>query len=183
MGKPLSPDRVFDFFVDELELHPAYDFFMPGPLPRYAVEAEEEVIAPMVDMYEDIAMLFGDNDFEDDESEGFDEEEVWEVGGPSIAVAEGQSFPLLALGLHIPLSVIEDLSTRLGNLEYKHGQLVQKVQVITSQMVHVTNIFEQIGTQVEQGQKTVTRRDKVIVGLTQQVQALQVAVEQMDLQI
>ncbi|GKG09501.1 hypothetical protein Tco_0338247, partial [Tanacetum coccineum] len=28
---------------------------------------------------EDIDMLFGDDDFEDDASEGFDEEEVWEV--------------------------------------------------------------------------------------------------------
>ncbi|GJU74662.1 hypothetical protein Tco_1266067 [Tanacetum coccineum] len=36
MGKPLSPDRVFDFLVDELEPYPAYDFFAPRPLPGYA---------------------------------------------------------------------------------------------------------------------------------------------------
>ncbi|GJX70559.1 hypothetical protein Tco_0307730 [Tanacetum coccineum] len=36
MGEPLSPNRVFDFLVDELEPHPAYDFFAPGPLPGYA---------------------------------------------------------------------------------------------------------------------------------------------------
>ncbi|GJZ99268.1 hypothetical protein Tco_0671819, partial [Tanacetum coccineum] len=36
MGKPLSPDRVFDFPEDELESHPAYDFFAPAPLPGYA---------------------------------------------------------------------------------------------------------------------------------------------------
>ncbi|GJX13247.1 retrovirus-related pol polyprotein from transposon TNT 1-94 [Tanacetum coccineum] len=36
MGEPLSPDRVFDFLVDELEPHPPYDFFAPGPLPGYA---------------------------------------------------------------------------------------------------------------------------------------------------
>ncbi|GJV58542.1 reverse transcriptase domain-containing protein [Tanacetum coccineum] len=36
MGEPLSPDRVFDFPVDEPEPHPAYDFFAPGPLPGYA---------------------------------------------------------------------------------------------------------------------------------------------------
>ncbi|GKF52542.1 hypothetical protein Tco_0159452 [Tanacetum coccineum] len=35
MGEPLSPDRVFDFPVDESESHPAYDFFALGPLPRY----------------------------------------------------------------------------------------------------------------------------------------------------
>ncbi|GJR18877.1 hypothetical protein Tco_0967404 [Tanacetum coccineum] len=104
---------------------------------------------------------------------------VYEVGGPSTTAAEGQSFPLPAPGLHIPPSVIEDLSTRLGNLEYGHGQLVKKVtqmsdaevaagvtireiglrvfaiegqvQVTASQMVHVADIFEQIGTPVEHG--------------------------------
>ncbi|GJS48823.1 hypothetical protein Tco_0598944 [Tanacetum coccineum] len=142
MGEPLSPDRVFDFPMDEP--HPAYDYFAPASLPGYAgnpnnnngwlaaddyslgeletmvdeqmvipavdeiaeqidvhaieevvepvVEAEEEqVIAPvvdivegpmdatMMDMEEDLAVLFGDDDFEDDASDGFGEEEVWEV--------------------------------------------------------------------------------------------------------
>nr|GEY41594.1 ribonuclease H-like domain-containing protein [Tanacetum cinerariifolium] len=36
MGEPLSPNRVFDFPVDEPDSHPAYDFFAPGPLPGYA---------------------------------------------------------------------------------------------------------------------------------------------------
>ncbi|GJS12567.1 hypothetical protein Tco_0407039, partial [Tanacetum coccineum] len=36
MGEPLSPDRVFDFPMDEPEPHPAYDFFAPGQLPSYA---------------------------------------------------------------------------------------------------------------------------------------------------
>ncbi|GKG01624.1 hypothetical protein Tco_0306329, partial [Tanacetum coccineum] len=94
-------------------------------------------------MDEDIAMLFGNDDFEDDDSKGFDKKEVWEVdeewlmapvtpppmpavpspsvyevGGPSTAVAEGQSFPLPASRLPVPPSTIKDLSTRLGNLEY-----------------------------------------------------------------
>ncbi|GKC73350.1 hypothetical protein Tco_1119233 [Tanacetum coccineum] len=129
MGEPLSPDRVFDFPVDELEPYPTYDFFAPGPLPGYAgnpnnnngwleaddyllreLEAmvdepmvvpgieevtepvaeakEEQVIAPVVgmeeeqmdalviDMEEDLAALFDDDDFEDDASDGFDEDEV-----------------------------------------------------------------------------------------------------------
>ncbi|GKA16483.1 hypothetical protein Tco_0696230 [Tanacetum coccineum] len=132
---------------------------------------------------------------------------VYEVGGPSTA-AEGQSFPLPVPGLPVPPSVIEDLSTRLGNLEYGHGQLVKKViqvsdaevaagvtigeiglrvfaiegkvQVMASQMVHAADRFEQIGTQVEQGQQTATQRDEVIAGLTQQAQA---AVQQKDSQI
>nr|GFA69066.1 hypothetical protein [Tanacetum cinerariifolium] len=36
MGEPLSPNHVFDFSDDELELHLAYGFFAPGPLPGYA---------------------------------------------------------------------------------------------------------------------------------------------------
>ncbi|GKA08252.1 hypothetical protein Tco_0687583 [Tanacetum coccineum] len=36
MGEPLSLDRVFDFSIDELEPHPAYDFLKPEPLPGYA---------------------------------------------------------------------------------------------------------------------------------------------------
>ncbi|GJR94179.1 hypothetical protein Tco_0266353 [Tanacetum coccineum] len=225
MGEPLSPDRVFDFPMDEP--HPAYDFFAPAPLPGYAgnpnnnngwlaaddyllgeleamvdeqmvvpavdeiaeqmvvpaveevaepvVEAEEEQViapvidvaeghmdAPMIDMEEDLAALFGDDDFEDDASDGFGEEEVWEVnedwlmapttpppvlavpppsvyevGGPSTAVAEGPSFPHSALGLPAPLFVIEDLSTRLGNLEYGHGQLMQRVNQVSDAGVAV----------------------------------------------
>ncbi|GJS79310.1 hypothetical protein Tco_0729191 [Tanacetum coccineum] len=168
------------------------------------VEAEEQMIAPVLDMDEDIAMLFGDDDFKDDASEGFDKEGVWEVneewlmapttpplmpavqppsvfevGGPSTTAAEGPSFPLPAPGLPIPPSVIEDLSTRLGNLEYGHGQLVKKViqvsdadvvtgvsigeigprgfavkgqvQVMASQMVHDADRWEQVGAQVEPG--------------------------------
>nr|GEZ45321.1 hypothetical protein [Tanacetum cinerariifolium] len=78
-----------------------------------------------------------DDDFSDDDSEGVEEAEVWEVneewlmapvtqppvpamqppsvyevGGPSTA-AEGPSFQLPAPGLPVPPSVIEDLSTRL----------------------------------------------------------------------
>ncbi|GKF73260.1 hypothetical protein Tco_0219592, partial [Tanacetum coccineum] len=187
-------------------------------------------------MDEDIAMLFGDNDFGDDDSEGFDEEEVWEVdeewlmapitppsmtvvpppsvyevGGPSTTVAEGQSFPFPASGLLVPSSVIEDLSTCLGNLEYGHRQLVMKViqvseaevadgiifweislrvsaiegqvQIMVSQMVQAEDKLEQVGAQVDQGQQAATQRDEVIAGLTQQVQALQTAVQQRDSQI
>nr|GEW48953.1 hypothetical protein [Tanacetum cinerariifolium] len=236
MGEPLSPDCVFDFLEDELEPHPAYDFFTPAPMPRYAgnpnnnngwlaaddyllgeleamageqmvVATIEEMDVLMIDIEEDLAVLLGeDDDFEND-SEGVDEEEAWEVneewlmapvtpplvptvqpssvyevGGPSTVVSKGPSFPHLALGLFVPLFVIEELSTRLGNLEYGHGQLVQRVnqvsdievaagvtigelgpriyalkgqvRVMASQMVHAADRWEQVGAQVEQGQQT-----------------------------
>nr|GEU98729.1 hypothetical protein [Tanacetum cinerariifolium] len=146
------------------------------------VEGDEQVIALVIDMEEDITMLFSDGDFSDDDSKGFeDEEEVWEVnqewlmalvtpppmlvvpppstyevGCPSTAVAEGQSFTFPALGFPVPPSVIEDLSTRTSNLKYGHVQLVKKV----------VDRLEQVGAQVEQGQQTVTQRDEVIFGLS-----------------
>ncbi|GKE46500.1 hypothetical protein Tco_1477758, partial [Tanacetum coccineum] len=126
-------------------------------------------------------------------------------GGLTYTTSDASSTPIERL------RVIEDLSTRLGNLEYGHGQLVKKVirmsdakvavgvtigeiglrvfaikgqvQVMASQMVHVADIFEQIGTPVEQGQQTATQRDEVIAGLTQQVSDLQTAMQHKDSQI
>ncbi|GKE64058.1 hypothetical protein Tco_1518219, partial [Tanacetum coccineum] len=245
MGEPLSSDRMFDFPINELESHPAYDFFAPALLLGYAghpnnnngwleaydyllgeleamvdeqmvvptieevvepvAEAEEEQVivpavdmeegqmdVPVMDMEEDLAALFGDDDFEDDAFNRFGEEEVWEVnedwlmapttpppmlavsassvyevGGPSIAVAEGPSFPHPAPGLPVPLFVIEDLSIRLGNLEYGHGQLVKKViQVMASQMIQVVDRVEQVGAQVEQDQQTAAQKDEPVAKLT-----------------
>nr|GEY40050.1 hypothetical protein [Tanacetum cinerariifolium] len=113
MGEPLSADHVFDFSMDEPEPHPAYDFFAPGPLPGYAV----------IDVEEDIAMLFGDDDFSDENSEGFeDDEDFWEVNKEWLMALVTP--PLM---LVIPPLMIEDLSAHMGNLEYGHGQLVKKV--------------------------------------------------------
>nr|GEW95932.1 hypothetical protein [Tanacetum cinerariifolium] len=162
-------------------------------------EAKEQVVTLVVGTDEDIIMLFGDDDFEDEDFNDDDSEDpssVYEVGGPSTMAAKGPSFPLLAPRLPIPPSVIEDLSARLGNLEYRHRKLVKKVihvsdaevaagvsireiglrvftiegqvLVMASQMVHVADRGEQIGPSVEQGQQTATQRDEEIVRLTQQ---------------
>nr|GEU90121.1 hypothetical protein [Tanacetum cinerariifolium] len=224
MGQPLSPDRVFDFSMDEPELHPAYDFFAPGPLLGYAgntnnnigwIEAdvplleelgaevdelmidpvidevaepiakgEEQVIALVIDVEEDIAMLFGDDDFSDDDSEGFEGgDEVWEVNeewlmapvtpppmpveplpstyevrGPSTAVAEGQSFTLPTPGFPVSDAEVAD-------------------------DIGIGEIGPRVSTVEGQGQQAVTRRDETIEGLSQQVQTLQAAVQHKDVQI
>nr|GEV07192.1 hypothetical protein [Tanacetum cinerariifolium] len=146
MAKPLSPDRVFDFPKDDLKPHPVYDFFAPAPLPGYAAMVDEQMVVPAI---EKVAEPVAEAGMMTSRMmiKGFDEEEAWEVneewlmapitppsvpvrqppsvyevGGPSTIVAEGPSFPHLAPRLSIPPFVIEDLSTRLGNLEYEHGQ-------------------------------------------------------------
>nr|GEY36504.1 hypothetical protein [Tanacetum cinerariifolium] len=105
---------------------------------------------------------------------------TYEVGGPSTAAIEGPSFPLPAHGLPVPPTVIEDLGTRLGNLEYRHGVLTRKmeeVQVVETQTMQVVSRLEGIETRVQQvesrldtypsGQMTVPGQD-VIAGSSEQ---------------
>ncbi|GJS78160.1 hypothetical protein Tco_0728041 [Tanacetum coccineum] len=102
-------------------------------------------------MDEDIAMLFGNDEFGDDDSEGFDEEEVWEClrgWRPSTAAAEGPSFPLPTPEIPVPPSVIKDLSTRLGNMEYGHGQLVKKMIQVSDAEVAAGVSIKEIGPRV-----------------------------------
>ncbi|GJX90667.1 hypothetical protein Tco_0343993 [Tanacetum coccineum] len=226
LGEPLGAE------VDEPMVDPVVDEIVES-----IVRVEEQMVALVMDMEGDLAVLFGDDDFSDDGlDDDEDDEEVWEVneewlmapitppmmpvmpppstykvGGPSTAVAEGHSLTLLAPGVHVPPSVIEDLCTRMGNLKYGHGQLVKKVitvsdaevadgiaigeigprvsavegqvQVMTSQMVQAVGRLEKVGTRMEQDQQDTTQRDEMIFGLSQQVQTLQAIVQHRDVQI
>ncbi|GJR72392.1 hypothetical protein Tco_0084757 [Tanacetum coccineum] len=210
LGEPLGAE------VDEPMVDPViYELVEP------IVEVKEQMVAPTMDVEEDLAVLFGDDDEsgEDDSKGPEDDEEVWEVneewlmapitphpmpfmpppstyevGAPSTDAAEGHSFTLLAPGVLVPPSVIEDLCTRMGNLECGHGLLVTKVitvsdaevadsivigeigprvsiveyhmQVVASQMVQVVSRLEQFGAHVEQGQQAATQRDETIKGLS-----------------
>nr|GEV54960.1 hypothetical protein [Tanacetum cinerariifolium] len=110
---------------------------------------------------------FEDDDFSDDDFGGVEKEEVWEVneewlmapvtpppvpvvqpssvyevGGPYTTAAEGPCFPHSTHGLPIPPSMIEDLSTRLGNLEEIGPRVFAiegQVQSMASQMVHAAD--------------------------------------------
>nr|GFB30765.1 hypothetical protein [Tanacetum cinerariifolium] len=142
-----------------------------------------------------------------------------EVGGSSTAAIEGPSSPLPAPGLPVPPTVIEDLSTHLGNLEYRHGVLMRKmeevsdaevadsiaigeihprvatvreqVHVMESQAGQVVSRLKEIETRVQQvesrvdthpsGQMAVEGHD-MIVGSSHQVQTLQTASHETELQ-
>nr|GEX04801.1 hypothetical protein [Tanacetum cinerariifolium] len=211
-GEPLGAE------VDELMVDPVIN-----ELAEPIIGVEEKMVALAIDMEEDLAVLFGDDDdSSDDDSEGPEgDEEVWEVNeewlmapvtpplmlvipppstyevvGSSTIVAEGQSLTLLAPGVPVPLSVIKDLCTRMGNLVYGHGLFVKKVitvrdaevaasiaigeigprvstvkdqmQVMASQIVQVMSRLEQVGAHVEQGQQATTQRDELITRLCQQ---------------
>nr|GEV79775.1 putative reverse transcriptase domain-containing protein [Tanacetum cinerariifolium] len=81
---------------------------------------------------------------------------IYEVGGPSTAAIEGPSFPLPALELRVPPTVIEDLSTRLGNLEYRHGVLMRKMEEVSdaevADSIAIGEIHPRVATVREQVQ-------------------------------
>ncbi|GJY28580.1 hypothetical protein Tco_0404347 [Tanacetum coccineum] len=132
-----------------------------------------EMVAPVVDMEEDLPILFGDDDdSSDDDSEGLEDDE--EVGGQSTTAAEGHSLTLLASGVLVPQSVIEDLYTCMHNLEYGHGLLVKKVITVSDDEVADSITIREIGPRVSavEGQVTVQHRDV-------QIQQLQTLVAEM----
>nr|GFA37106.1 hypothetical protein [Tanacetum cinerariifolium] len=142
-----------------------------------------------------------------------------EIGGPSTAVVERPSSPIPAPRLHVPPTVIEDLGTRLGSLEYRHRVLTRKmeevsdaevadniaireihpreatvgeqIQVMGSQTGQIMSRLKEIETRVQQvksrvnthlsGQMAVQGHD-VIAGSSQQVQTLQTALHETELQ-
>nr|GEY55612.1 hypothetical protein [Tanacetum cinerariifolium] len=120
---------------------------------------------------------------------------TYEVRGPSTAAVEGSSAPFPAPGLPVPPTVIEDLSTRLGNLEYRHGVLMRKMEEVSDAEVadniaigdihpRVATVEEQVDSRVDtylSGQMAVPGQD-VIAGLSQHVQTLQTALHGVELQ-
>nr|GFA88443.1 hypothetical protein [Tanacetum cinerariifolium] len=120
---------------------------------------------------------------------------TYEVGGPSTAPIEGPSFPLPVPRLPVPPTVIEDLGTRLGNLEYKHRVVTRKMEEVSDAMVadsiaigeihpRVATMGEHVESQVDtypSGQMTVSGQD-VIAGSSEQVQTLQTALHETELQ-
>nr|GEZ10741.1 hypothetical protein [Tanacetum cinerariifolium] len=89
-------------------------------------------------------------------------------------------------------TVIEDLSTRLGNLEYRHGVLLRKMEEVSdAEAGQVVSRLKEIETRVQQvesrvdphpsGQMAVQGHD-MIVRSSQQVQTLQTALHETESQ-
>nr|GEV66928.1 hypothetical protein [Tanacetum cinerariifolium] len=97
---------------------------------------------------------------------------TYEVGGPSIAAIKGPSFPLPTPGLPVPPIVIEDLGTRLGNLEYRHGVLLRKMEEVSDAEVadsiaigeihpRVATVREQVHVMESQAGQVVSRLKEI----------------------
>nr|GEW30451.1 hypothetical protein [Tanacetum cinerariifolium] len=120
---------------------------------------------------------------------------TYEIGGPSTAIVERPSSPLPAPRLSVLPTVIENLSTRLVNMEYRYGVLVRKIEDVSDAEVadsitigeihpRVATMEEQVESRVDthpSGQMAVQGQD-VIAGSSQQVQTLQTALHETELQ-
>nr|GFC25757.1 hypothetical protein [Tanacetum cinerariifolium] len=84
--------------------------------------------------------------------------------------------------------MIEDLGTRLGNVEYRHGVLTRKMEEVSDAEVadHIAigEIHPRVATMGEQVQvvETQTVQVDVIAGSSEQVQTLQTALHETELQ-
>nr|GEV90038.1 hypothetical protein [Tanacetum cinerariifolium] len=121
MGEPLGAE------VDEPLVDSVND-----ELAEPIVEVEEQMVAQVMDIEDNLVMLFGvEDDSSDDEFDGPEgNEEVWEMHEKwLLAPATPPSMPVMPSTEY--LRVIEDLCTPMGNLEYGHGLLVKKVMMMS----------------------------------------------------
>nr|GFA86208.1 hypothetical protein [Tanacetum cinerariifolium] len=112
---------------------------------------------------------------------------TYEVGGPSTAAIEGPSFRFLAPGLPVPPTVIEDLSTRLGNLEYRHGVLMRKMEEVSdaevADSIAIGEIHPRVATVREQVQVMESQTGQVVSRLKEiKTRVQQTALHETELQ-
>ncbi|GKD57527.1 hypothetical protein Tco_1290914, partial [Tanacetum coccineum] len=56
---------------------------------------------------------------------------TYEVGGPSTATPVGHPLTTMTSGVATQPQVIDDLCDRMSNLEYRHGELVKKMVIVS----------------------------------------------------
>nr|GEX47493.1 hypothetical protein [Tanacetum cinerariifolium] len=149
IGEPLGAevdDLIVDPVIDEL-VEPIVEVEEQMVSPVVYMMRE---LAKLFGIVAKQALLFGNDNFSDDgPNDDEDDEEVWdvnedwlvapvtltlmlvmslpstyEVGGPSTAAAEGHSLTMLAPGFPVRLSMIENLCTRMDNLESDAGHCI-----------------------------------------------------------
>ncbi|GJV52408.1 hypothetical protein Tco_1448149 [Tanacetum coccineum] len=170
MDEPLGAE------VDEPLVDPMID-----ELAEPIVEVEEQMVALVMNMEEDLAMLFGvEDDSSGDDFEGpKGDEKVWEMDEEWLmAPVMPPLMPVMPPTEY--LRVIEDLYTRMGNMEYGNGLLVKKVMTVSDAEVADSIAIREIRPRIY----AVEGHVQVMASqMVQAVQTLQAAVQHRDVQI
>nr|GEY50156.1 hypothetical protein [Tanacetum cinerariifolium] len=141
MDVPLLLDHAFDFFAVELvpglaEAPDNQNGWIEWDVPLGG-EIDEPMENPGFDEEEEL------NEFMDDEVEEWLMAPVtppratvtipitYEVRGPSTAIPVGHPLTTMASGVATQPQVIDDLCVRMSNLEYRHGELVKKMEIVS----------------------------------------------------
>nr|GEX47541.1 putative reverse transcriptase domain-containing protein [Tanacetum cinerariifolium] len=170
---PAAPDGFAPQWIGEHDLNNNNGWI------EWDVPLGGEVDKPMVDPEFNEEVMGDDDDWEDDVQwlmapvtpprATVTVSSTYEVGGPSTVAVEGPSAPLPAPGLPVPPKVIEDLSTRLGNLEYRHGVLMRKMKEVSdaevADIIAIGEIHPRVATLEEQVQVMESQAVQVVSGL------------------
>nr|GEX46259.1 putative reverse transcriptase domain-containing protein [Tanacetum cinerariifolium] len=149
MDVPLLLDHAFDFFVVEPVSGLAEALDNQNGWIEWDVSLEGEMDEPMENLgFDEEEEL---NEFMDDDQD--EEVKEWlmapvtppratvtvpstyEVGGPSTATPVGHPLTTMASGVATQPQVIDDLCVRMSNLEYRHGELVKKIEIVSDAKV------------------------------------------------
>nr|GEV48689.1 putative reverse transcriptase domain-containing protein [Tanacetum cinerariifolium] len=145
MDVPLLLDHAFNFFAVEpvpglAEALDNQNGWIEWDVPLGG-EMDEPMENPWFDEEEEL------NEFMDDDQD--EEVEEWlmapvtplratvtvpstyEVGGPSTATPMGHPLTTMASGVATKLQVIDELCVRMSNLEYRHEELVKKMEIVS----------------------------------------------------
>nr|GFA06015.1 putative reverse transcriptase domain-containing protein [Tanacetum cinerariifolium] len=160
MDVPLLLDHAFDFFAVEpvsglVEAPDNQNGWIEWDVPL----GEDE---PMENLgFDEVEEL---NEFIDDDQD--EEVEKWlmapvippratvtvpstyEVGGPSTATPMGHPLTTMASGVATQPQVIDDLCVRMSNLEYRHEELVKKMEIVSDAEVADSIAIEEIHPRV-----------------------------------
>nr|GEU55747.1 hypothetical protein [Tanacetum cinerariifolium] len=173
-GEPLGAE------VDEPLVDPVID-----ELAEPIVEVEEQMVAQVMGIEVDLVMLFGvEEDSSGDDFEGpKGDKEVWEMDEEWLMAPVTLPFDAsYAPTKH--LRVIEDLCTRMRNLEYGHGQLVKNVIMVSDAEVadsidigeigHIVSTMEgQMQVMASQMVQMMSRLEQVRAHVKRDVDALE----------
>nr|GEY71425.1 putative reverse transcriptase domain-containing protein [Tanacetum cinerariifolium] len=162
MDVPLLLDHVFDFFAAEpvpglAEAPDNQNRWIEWDIPLGG-EMDESKENPRFEEEEEL------NEFMDDDQD--EEVEEWlmaqvtppratvtvpityEVGGPSTAIPVGHPLTTMASGVATQPQVSDDLCVRMSNLEYRHGELVKKMKIVSDAEVDDSIVIKEIHPRV-----------------------------------
>nr|GEX68570.1 hypothetical protein [Tanacetum cinerariifolium] len=148
MDVPLLLDHVFDFFAVEpvpglAEAPDNQNGWIEWDVPLGG-EMDESMENPGFDEEEALnEFMYDDQDVRNEEVEEWLMASVtplratmtvpstYELGGPSTATPVGHPLTTMESGVATQPHVIDDLCVRMSNLEYRHGELVKKMEIVS----------------------------------------------------